>query len=87
MCLYMPYDTVSVIVDRCEKLGIMWQLTANTGGETFPIYGYVHNVPLVGILTLAKSLVNYISFPEPDIDSWTRAPFRHKAQDTENSEE
>lgn len=85
--LDMPQETVSVIVDRCEKLGIMWQLTANTGGETFPIYGYVHNVPLVGILTLAKSLVNYISFPEPDIDSWTRAPFRHKAQDTENSEE
>ena len=81
--LSLPFDTVSAIVDRCEKLGITWQLTANTGGETFPIYGYVHNVPLVGILTLAKSLVNYISFPDPDIDTWKTAPFRIQPQDTE----
>ena len=80
--LSMSYETVSEIVDRCEKLGIMWQLTANTGGETFPIFGYVHNVPLVGILTLAKSLVNYVSFPDPDIDTWKRAPFRIHTQDT-----
>ncbi len=82
--LSIPFDTVSAIVDRCERLGIMWQLTANTGGgETFPIYGYVHNVPLVGILTLAKSLVNYISFPDPDIDTWKTAPFRIQPQDTD----
>lgn len=83
--LDMPCETVSDIVDRCEKLSIMWQLTANTGGETFPIYGYVHNIPLVGILTLAKSLVNYISFREPDIDTWTRAPFRKKSEDDDQN--
>ena len=85
--LSMSYETVSEIVDRCEKLGIMWQLTANTGGETFPIFGYVHNVPLVGILTLAKSLVNYVSFPDPDIDTWKRAPFRIHTQDTTEDKE
>lgn len=79
--LSLPYDTISDIVERCEKLGIMWELTANTGDGTFPIYGYVHNVPLVGILTLAKSLVNYISFREPDIDSWNKAPFRNNKED------
>lgn len=74
--LSMPLETVSEIVDRFERFGIMWQLTANTGGAPFPIYGYVHNVPLVAILTLAESLVNFISCREPDIDIWSKAPFR-----------
>ena len=84
--LDIPYDEVSDIVDKCEKLGIMWQLTANTGGDPFPIYGYVHNVPLSGILTLAQSLVNYISNCEPNIDIWQRPPFRKQEKDeNENS--
>ena len=74
--LDIPMDIVSDIVDRLEHFGIMWQLTANTGGEPFPIYGYVHNIPLVGILTLAESLVHFLSCREPDIDIWTRPPFR-----------
>lgn len=74
--LSMPLEIVSEIVDRFEHFGIMWQLTANTGGTPFPIYGYVHNVPLVGILTLAETLVNFVSCREPDIDIWTKAPFR-----------
>ena len=76
--LDMPLETVSSIVDHFEWFGIMWKLTANTGGETFPIYGYVHNIPLVGILTLAESLVNYLQYCEPNIDIWSRAPFRNE---------
>ncbi len=74
--LDMPIEVVSDIVDRFDRFGIMWKLTANTGSEPFPIYGYVHNIPLVGILTLAESLVNFLSCREPDIDTWTKAPFR-----------
>lgn len=74
--LEMPIETVSDIVDRFERFGIMWKLTANTGNDTFPIYGYVHNIPLVGILTMAESLVNFIACREPDIDIWNKGPFR-----------
>jgi len=74
--LSIPLEIVSEIVDRFERFGIMWQLTANTDGEPFPIYGYVHNIPLVGILTLAESLIHFIACREPDIDIWTKAPFR-----------
>ena len=70
-------EKVSCIVDRLVRFGIMWELTADTGDEPFPIYGYVHNIPLVAILTLAKSLVNFLSFCEPNIDIWKRAPFRN----------
>ena len=79
--LSMPIETVSDIVDRFDRFGIIWQLTADTGEKRIPIYGYVHNVPLVGILTLAESLVNFLSFRDPDIDIWTKAPFRKKIQE------
>ena len=72
----MPLEDVSDIVDRFDRFGIMWKIVANTGENSFPIYGYVHNVPLLGILTLAESLVNFLSYCEPDIDIWNKAPFR-----------
>ena len=75
--LHMSLDVVSEIVDRLDRFGIMWELTANTGEGSFPIYGYVHNVPLVGIFVLAESLVNFLSIREPDIDIWTKPPFRN----------
>ena len=74
--LNMPLEDVSDIVDRFDRFGIMWKIVANTGENSFPIYGYVHNVPLLGILTLAESLVNFLSYCEPDIDIWNKAPFR-----------
>ncbi|MBR6384505.1 MAG: helix-turn-helix transcriptional regulator [Ruminococcus sp.] len=74
--LSMPIDIVSDIIDRFDHFGIMWQLIADTGEGKIPVYGYVHNVPLVGILTLAESLANFLSFRDPDIDIWTKAPFR-----------
>lgn len=85
--LSMPIEIVSDIVDRFERFGIMWQLTANTGGEPFPIYGYVHNIPLVGILTLAESLIHFLSIREPDIDIWTKPPFRVQESDEINEGE
>ena len=75
--LQMPLNVVSEIVDRLDRFGIMWELTANTGKGSFPIYGYVHNVPLVAIFVLAESLVNFVSAREPDIDIWLKPPFRH----------
>ncbi|HRR75691.1 MAG TPA: helix-turn-helix domain-containing protein [Ruminococcus sp.] len=76
--LDMPLEIVSDIVDRFDRFGIMWKITANTGDMTFPMYGYVHNVPLLGIFTLAESLVHFLSYREPDIDIWSKAPFREE---------
>ncbi len=69
-------EVVSDIVERFIWLGIMWEMTADTGAEPFPIYGYVHNIPLIGILTLGTSVTHFIANREPDIDIWTKGPFR-----------
>ncbi|HAJ97244.1 MAG TPA: transcriptional regulator [Ruminococcus sp.] len=82
--LNMSIEVVSEIVDRLDRFGIMWELTANTGEGSFPIYGYVHNVPLVTIFVLAESLVNFLSVREPDIDIWTKPPFRKPEENHDN---
>lgn len=74
--LNIPVEKVSEIVDRFIRMGIMWELTADLGETPFPIYGYVHNIPLTAILTLASSLTHFIINREPDIDIWTKGPFR-----------
>lgn len=74
--LNIPLEKASEIVERFIRLGIMWELTADLGETPFPIYGYVHNIPLTAILTLATSLTHFIANCEPDIDIWTKGPFR-----------
>ncbi|MBQ8298096.1 MAG: helix-turn-helix transcriptional regulator [Ruminococcus sp.] len=84
--LGIPLETVSEIVDRFDRLGITWKLTADIGDEPFPVYGYVHSIPLTAILTLAASLVNFIACREPDIDIWTKGPFRAPGSDAGSPE-
>lgn len=77
-------EVVSEIVEKFDRFGIMWELTVNTGSSSFPIYGYVHNIPLIGILVLANTLVNFLACREPDIDTWLKAPFRAPKKQNEN---
>lgn len=83
--LGIPLEIVSDIVERFIWLGIMWELTADTGSTPFPIYGYIHNIALISILTLATSLTNFIANREPDIDIWNKGPFRNPEQQTGKS--
>ncbi|MGN1403319.1 MAG: helix-turn-helix domain-containing protein [Ruminococcus sp.] len=84
--LHIPLEKVSDIVDCCDKLGIMWELTADTGSTPFPVYGYVHTVPLAAILTLATTLTNYVVNCEPDIDTWLQGPFRNPPEQADTSD-
>lgn len=84
--LDIPLEIVSDIVERFIWLGIMWELTADTGAAPFPIYGYIHNIPLIAILTLATSMTHFITNREPDIDIWSKGPFRNPERKNEASE-
>lgn len=74
--LHIPIDTVSAVVEECNRMGLLWELTADISGSPIPVYCYVHNIPLTMILTLATSVTNFIINREPDIDIWDKPPFR-----------
>lgn len=78
-------DVVDSIIERFLWLGIMWEMTADIGEESFPIYGYVHNIPLIGLLVLGTSVTHFIANREPDIDIWSKGPFRNPNSESSKS--
>lgn len=82
--LALPKDTVTDYFTRFNSFGITWQLNADLGQGPVTVYGYVHNVPVFAILTLATSVTHFISHREIEIDTWERGPFRN-GQDNEQT--
>ncbi|MBE6855119.1 MAG: helix-turn-helix domain-containing protein [Ruminococcus sp.] len=73
--LGMPIESVSRSMDRLDRFGLVWRVSAEITNNPMILYGYTYSLPLTMILTLAKSLTNYISFREPFIDQWTQGAF------------
>lgn len=81
--LGLPIEKVSRLMDRLDRFGLVWRVSAEITGNPMILYGYTYSVPLTMILTLAKSLTNYINFREPFIDQWTQGAFQTAGSNTE----
>ena len=73
--LDLPLKKVSQVIDKLDRLGIVWRMSAEISDSPVILYAYTHNTPLVFILTLAKSLTNFIKFCEPRIDKFETGAF------------
>lgn len=73
--LNIPLKKVSEIIDTLDKMGAVWELTAEVNDTSQSVYGFAHSVPLTMILILAQSFVNYIQQREPGIEIWTKGAF------------
>lgn len=73
--LGIPIEHVSRAMDRLDRFGLVWRVSAEITNNPMILYGYTYSMPLTMILTLAKSLTNYITFREPFIDQWTQGAF------------
>ena len=49
---------------------------AELSDEPVILYGFTHSTPLTMILTLAKSLTNYLQFYEPFVDKWHKGAYK-----------
>lgn len=77
---------VSEIIDKLDRMGAVWELTAEVDGKPQSIYGYVHSIPLIMILVLAKSFSNYIKRKEPGIELWTKGAFVNNLSDSSDTD-
>lgn len=82
--LDIPENNVQNVVDRLDRFGLVWRVSADISDEPTILYGYTHSVPLVFILVLAKSITNYLQFTNPDIELWGHGAF--KQNDGKNDE-
>lgn len=74
--LCLPVDKVQNVIDRLDRLGIVWRVSVDLEeGETI-MYGYTHNQALPMILTLAQSICNYFKSWDPNYDVYSFGVFR-----------
>ena len=74
--LDIPEEKVQHIIDELDRFGLVWRVSAEITDEPMILYGFTHSTPLTILLSLAKSLTNYIQFCEPFIDRWGKGAYR-----------
>lgn len=74
--LEIPVEKVQKVIDHLERFGLVWRVSAELAEEPTILYGFTHSTPLTMILSLAKSLTNYLQFYEPFVDKWHKGAYR-----------
>lgn len=74
--LSIPEPEVQQILDRLERFGLVWRMTADFASDQRIVYGNTHKIPLTMMLILAKTITNYLRNINPNTDIWHRGVFR-----------
>lgn len=74
--LSIPQDKLQRIVDRLDRLGLVWRISADIGDQPEILYGFSHSQPVTMILVLAQSVTNYQQFWDFSLDNYTHGSFR-----------
>ncbi|MBR2284613.1 MAG: helix-turn-helix domain-containing protein [Ruminococcus sp.] len=74
--LDIPEDKVQYVIDRLDRLGLVWRVCVDLEEGERIMYGYTHNQAVPMILVLAESICNYFSSWDPQYDVYTSGVFR-----------
>ncbi|MBO7474321.1 MAG: helix-turn-helix domain-containing protein [Ruminococcus sp.] len=74
--LNISAEKVQYIIDRLDRFGLVWRVSADIDDKPVILYGYTHQIPLTMILVLAKTITNYIQYMDPNVEEWTQGAFR-----------
>lgn len=83
--LDLPEEKVQYVIDRLDRLGLVWRVCVDLEeGETI-MYGYTHNQALTMILVLAESICNYFQSWDPSYDVFSYGVFKDETGRVRNS--
>ncbi|SHM45582.1 helix-turn-helix domain-containing protein [Ruminococcus flavefaciens] len=76
--LDIPSEKVQHIIDRLDRFGLVWRVSADLDDKPVILYGYTHHTCLTLILVLAKTITNYLKYMDPNVEEWERGAFRRE---------
>ena len=76
--LDIPSEKVQHIIDRLDRFGLVWRVSADLNDQPVILYGYTHHTSLTLILVLAKTITNYLKYMDPNVELWERGAFRRE---------
>jgi transcriptional regulator with XRE-family HTH domain/predicted transcriptional regulator len=76
--LDIPSEKVQHIIDRLDRFGLVWRVSADINDQPVILYGYTHHTSLTLILVLAKTITNYLKYMDPNVELWERGAFRRE---------
>lgn len=76
--LEIDLERVQHIIDRLDRFGLVWRVSADIADKSVILYGYTHQIPLTLILVLAKSITNFLQYMDPNVELWMRGEFRRE---------
>lgn len=76
--LDIPLEKVQHVIDRLDRFGLVWRMSADISGSPVILYGYTHQILLALILVMAKSITNYLQYMDPNVEEWTQGAFRRE---------
>lgn len=82
--LNIPVKKVQYVIDRLDRLGIVWRVIVDSEEGENVMYGYTHDQALPMILVLAESICNYFGAWDPAYNPYTHGVFKDETGQMKN---
>lgn len=74
--LGMPMEKVKKVIDKLDRFGIVWRVSAELPESSQIVYGFANNTLLFNILVCAKALCSFIQNTDVYVDTYSTGPCR-----------
>ena len=82
--LNIPVEKVQYVIDRLNRLGIVWRVSVDMAEKSQIMYGYTHNQALPVILVLTQSICSYFGAWDPSYDDYSLGVFKDETGKMDN---
>lgn len=74
--LELPMEKIKKVIDRLDRFGLVWRVSAELPDASPIVYGYTNNTLLIYMLIIAQAICKYIQNTDVFLDPYSIGPCR-----------